>query len=133
MGMEGNPQEPLVPDESERIDDVDKARAMARAGNEDRSEAAKQRGYGYDNIAEIDDRSAERKEENIAVAYDTAKEAQDMNNDELEEAYKTASQEYNAVKNLTGGWTDERSKHEGEVTEKFYAFLREKNKREGKK
>jgi hypothetical protein len=43
MGMERPTPEPIVPDESQRVEDIDKARAMAEAGNEQRSWAARDR------------------------------------------------------------------------------------------
>lgn len=43
MSMEGFPQEPQISDESERIDDVEKAEVMANASHELRSFAAETR------------------------------------------------------------------------------------------
>jgi len=84
MGMESFNAEPVVPDESERVDDVGKARVMAEAGDNRREEAVRARAEEAEagglvrKFATPDsisaDEMAERKEDAAGVMYDRSKE-----------------------------------------------------------
>ncbi len=101
MGFE-NPfeqQSPIspTPDESKRVEDIDKARAMAEAGDSARTMAAKNRKelerdwtpkakeeHGFERAAKSLDKLAERREERAALEYDTEKNMESMSDEEVE-------------------------------------------------
>ena len=104
MGMEFSPK-PNVPDESQRVEDVEKAQQMAEAGKHLRDAAAQRRKYasgeeerdGYNikalrekygnlpynelvrlretEVANLNDQGAEHNEKNAAVRFENEKEA----------------------------------------------------------
>lgn len=92
MSFEQFPQ--AVPDESERVEDPDKARAMAEAGDASRTQAAENREKlkepwapslkeTFTLRAEFNDKRAESHEEDAGIIHEIEKRAEGMNDEEL--------------------------------------------------
>lgn len=96
MSLENFPQTvPISPDKSERIDDPEKAKAMAEAGNISRAQAAENRKKLKDGSwvpsleeeftrkAEFNDKKAEKFEGDEAFMFEVEKSAKGMSDEEL--------------------------------------------------
>ena len=91
MGMESNPEN------SERENDVDKAREMAAGSDWQHSQAAKVRGGAENTFTAAEwEEGANSGERLAALEYDTEKAAKSMNSEELREAVRQSREESQA-------------------------------------